>query len=70
MSIKESKSETKDPICGMTVDRATVIHAERDGKRYFFCAYHCRDSGLDFDWKTNDEEDYEGVLKKAAQLVQ
>ena len=24
--------EIKDPICGMTVDKATAIHAERDGK--------------------------------------
>jgi YHS domain-containing protein len=23
---------TKDPICGMEVDEATALHAERDGK--------------------------------------
>ncbi|MEO8049802.1 MAG: hypothetical protein ABI833_05250 [Acidobacteriota bacterium] len=28
----ESKTMTKDPICGMTVDAATAIHAERDGE--------------------------------------
>jgi hypothetical protein len=29
--MKESKSVTKDPICGMTVD-TTALHAERNGK--------------------------------------
>jgi cation transport ATPase len=27
---------TKDPICGMTVDEATAIHADRDGKTFYF----------------------------------
>ncbi len=31
-----------DPICGMTVDDATAISAERDGKTYYFCCAHCR----------------------------
>jgi Cu+-exporting ATPase len=31
-----------DPICGMTVDEATAISAERDGQRYYFCCEHCR----------------------------
>jgi uncharacterized BrkB/YihY/UPF0761 family membrane protein len=26
--MNESKSATKDPICGMTVDEATALHAE------------------------------------------
>ncbi|HEY5375668.1 MAG TPA: YHS domain-containing protein [Polyangiaceae bacterium] len=33
---------TKDPICGMTVDPATALHAERDGKTSYFCGEHCR----------------------------
>ena len=33
---------TKDPICGMTVDEATALHAERDGKTFYFCSDHCR----------------------------
>ena len=33
---------TKDPICGMTVDEATSIHAERDGQTFYFCSEHCR----------------------------
>lgn len=33
---------TKDPICGMTVDQASAIHAERDGKTFYFCGERCR----------------------------
>ena len=40
--MKESKSVTKDPICGMTVDEAIALHAERDGKTFFFCSDSCR----------------------------
>jgi YHS domain-containing protein len=28
----------KDPICGMTVDIATALQSERDGKTYYFCS--------------------------------
>jgi Cu+-exporting ATPase len=44
--MKESKSVTKDPICGMTVDQATALHAERDGKTFYFCSDHCRQKFL------------------------
>jgi YHS domain-containing protein len=44
--MKESKSVTKDPICGMTVDEATALHAERDGKTYYFCCDGCRQKFL------------------------
>src|SRR6188768_2306432 len=33
---------TKDPICGMTVDEATALSAERDGETFYFCSEHCR----------------------------
>ena len=33
---------TKDPICGMPVDEATGLHAERDGEMFYFCSEHCR----------------------------
>jgi P-type Cu+ transporter len=46
MTMKESKSMTKDPICGMTVDEATALHAERDGKTFYFCSDHCRQKFL------------------------
>ena len=31
-----------DPICGMTVDEATGLRAERDGQTFYFCSDHCR----------------------------
>jgi Cu+-exporting ATPase len=37
---------TKDPICGMTVDEATALRAERDGKPFYFCSEHCREKFL------------------------
>ncbi len=40
--MQDTKSVTKDPICGMTVDEATALRAERDGKTYYFCSEHCR----------------------------
>jgi len=36
-----------DPICGMQVDEATAISAERDGTTYYFCCEHCRSRFLD-----------------------
>ncbi|MDP2653215.1 MAG: YHS domain-containing protein [Candidatus Omnitrophota bacterium] len=44
--MKTSKPVTKDPICGMTVDEATALHAERDGKTFYFCGDHCRQKFL------------------------
>ena len=44
--MKESKSVTKDPTCGMTVDEATALHAERDGKTFYFCSAPCRQKFL------------------------
>jgi uncharacterized protein len=32
-----------DPICGMKVDRARALTAERGGRRHFFCSQHCLD---------------------------
>jgi YHS domain-containing protein len=46
MTMNESKSVTKDPICGMTVDAATALRAERDGKTFFFCGDSCRKTFL------------------------
>jgi len=36
----------KDPICGMSVDEATSLHAERDGRTFYFCSGHCRERFL------------------------
>ena len=37
---------TQDPICGMTVNEATALHAERDGQTFYFCSEHCRQKFL------------------------
>ena len=42
----DSKSTTKDPVCGMVVDEATALHAERDGQRFYFCGDPCREKFL------------------------
>jgi len=44
--MKESKTITKDPICGMTVDERTALHTERDGKTFYFCGAHCQQKFL------------------------
>ena len=31
-----------DPVCGMSVDRATARRLEHDGHTYYFCSEHCR----------------------------
>jgi Cu+-exporting ATPase len=46
MTMKKTTSVTKDPVCGMTVDRTTALHAERDGKTFYFCSDHCREKFL------------------------
>lgn len=33
---------TKDPICGMSVNEATALHAEHNGQHHYFCSEHCR----------------------------
>jgi Cu+-exporting ATPase len=35
-----------DPICGMTVDEASSLRCERDGKTFYFCSDHCRQTFL------------------------
>ena len=44
--MKETQAVTKDPICGMSVNAGTALHAERDGKTYFFCSDSCRQKFL------------------------
>lgn len=46
MTMTASIAETKDPICGMTVNETTALHAERDGKTFYFCSDHCRQKFL------------------------
>ena len=44
--MQESQTETQDPICGMTVDESTALHAERDGETFYFCSAYCRQKFL------------------------
>jgi len=44
--MNDSTSVTKDPICGMIIDTATALHAERDGTQFYFCSDHCREKFL------------------------
>jgi YHS domain-containing protein len=46
MTMKELKSVTKDPVCGMTVDEATALHAKRDGTTFYFRSDHSRQKFL------------------------
>ena len=46
MTMKQAKSVTKDPVCGMTVDEATAPHVEREGRTYYFCCDFCRQKFL------------------------
>jgi Cu+-exporting ATPase len=38
-----------DPICGMEVDEAKALKAERDGETHYFCSDHCRTKFLNGD---------------------
>ncbi|WP_180967191.1 heavy metal translocating P-type ATPase [Fischerella thermalis] len=37
----------KDPICGMTVPKATSLKTERSGRTYYFCSQTCLNTFLD-----------------------
>ena len=38
----ELSAMAKDPICGMAVDEASGLRAERDEQTFYFCSEHCR----------------------------
>lgn len=46
ITMKPSITEAIDPICGMTVDTSTALHAERDGETSYFCSEECRQKFL------------------------
>ena len=43
---KKGRVMTTDPMCGMTVDDASALRAERDGQTFYFCGEHCRQKFL------------------------
>lgn len=44
--MQTSTSATIDPICGMAVEPATALHAQRDGRTFYFCGDRCRQKFL------------------------
>ena len=46
----------KDPICGMTVNEASALRAERDGHTFYFCGDRCRQKFLSTPATTKHEE--------------
>ena len=51
-----TKTEAIDPVCGMTVETETALHAERDGKTFYFCGEHCREKFLSNPNDANPED--------------
>ena len=49
-----------DPICGMTVDEASALRAERDGQTFYFCSDHCRQKFLSTPATAKHEEKPQG----------
>jgi len=47
--MKESNPVTRDPVCGMIIDKSTALHAERDGETFYFCSEQCRQQFLSAD---------------------
>ncbi|MBC8125952.1 MAG: YHS domain-containing protein [Gloeobacteraceae cyanobacterium ES-bin-144] len=35
-----------DPVCGMSVDPTTALHAEQEGETFYFCSEQCRQKFL------------------------
>ena len=56
---------TKGPLCEMTVDEATALHAERDRKTVYFCSDHYRQWFLSTHGEAEPEEksDLHGIAK-------
>jgi Cu+-exporting ATPase len=50
----------RDLICGMTVDEASALSAERDGQTFYFCGDHCRQKFLSTPATAEKEEKPQG----------
>lgn len=51
-----------DPICGMTVDEASALRADRDGQTFYFCGDDCRQKFLSTPASANHEEKAQGKM--------
>jgi len=40
--MSQETNRTKDPVCGMIVDKAIALQAEREGETFYFCSDYCR----------------------------
>jgi len=49
-----------DPICGMTVEEASALSAERDGETFYFCSDHCRQKLMSTPATAKPEEKSQG----------
>lgn len=54
---------TTDPICGMRVDDASALRAERDGQVFYFCGEHCRRNFLSAPATTKHGEEPHGCCQ-------
>ena len=54
---------TTDPMCGMTVDSASALHAERDGQTFYFCVEHCRQKFMSTPATMKHEEEPHGFCQ-------
>jgi YHS domain-containing protein len=55
-----------DPICGVTVDEASALAAERDGQTFSFCSDHCRQKFLSTPATAKHEENPQGKANDAS----
>jgi Cu+-exporting ATPase len=46
MTMSDTKTTAKDPICGMTVDTTNALHTDRDGTTSYFCSEGCKQEFL------------------------
>jgi Cu+-exporting ATPase len=62
LSEPNASNLTKDPICGMMVDEASALRAERDGQTFYFCGDHCRQKFLSTPATVKHEEKPQGKV--------
>jgi Cu+-exporting ATPase len=60
MQQNKSTNMAIDRICGMTVDEASALRAERDGQTFYFCSDHCRQKFLSTSATAKHEEKPQG----------
>jgi len=53
-----------DPICGMTLDEASALRAERDGQTFYCCGDHCRQKFLSTPAQSIAERGRSGLMEE------